>query len=134
MIAAWGVALGVALAPAAGAGEPPASGRKVEDRRAICMMQDTLQQKAGIPYAYNGKTYYLCCEGCRAAVERDPERYTHATDPVNGERVDKADAPIYAYRGHAYYFSSADTLAAFAKTPEKYLRGAASAPPPRQTP
>lgn len=118
------IALGLTLAMGARAGEAPRSTGtvgKVGDRRSVCMMQDTLQQREGIPYAYNGKTYYLCCEGCRTAVDRDPDRYTHAKDPVNGTRVDKADAPIYGYRGRAYYFSSAATMATFAREPEKYL-------------
>jgi len=28
-----------------------------------------------IPVSYNGKTYYVCCSGCRDAFKEDPEKY-----------------------------------------------------------
>ena len=33
--------------------------------------KDTAKFKA----EYNGKTYYFCCEKCKAAFEKDPEKY-----------------------------------------------------------
>ena len=87
------------------------------------MMQDSIQPKPGIAHEYGGKTYWLCCEMCVQAFGADPDRYAHATDPVDGARVDKATAPAYAVNGKAYYFSSEKTREAFAKNPARYLQG-----------
>jgi YHS domain-containing protein len=110
-------AIGVAHADGA-----PGTG-PVTDRSRICMMQDSIQPKAGIAHEYGGKTYWLCCEMCVQAFGADPDRYAHATDPVDGARVDKATAPAYAVNGKAYYFSSEKTRDAFAKNPARYLQG-----------
>jgi hypothetical protein len=53
-------ALGVLLAVASGALAGEATTQEVE-RSKVCMMQDQVQTKAGIPHTYEGKTYYLCC-------------------------------------------------------------------------
>jgi YHS domain-containing protein len=106
----------------AAAGEPGSTGR-VKDRSRICMMQDSLQPKVGLKHEYAGKTYWLCCQMCVQAFEADPERYAHATDPVNGQQVDKATAPAYAVNGKAFFFSSEKTLETFAKNPTRYLQG-----------
>ena len=31
--------------------------------------------KGTIPVSYNGKTYYVCCSGCRDAFKDDPEKF-----------------------------------------------------------
>jgi YHS domain-containing protein len=103
----------------------------VANRKQICMLQDTVQAREGLEADYNGKKYYLCCGGCLAAFEGKPARYSHATDPVNGQLVDKADAPVYAYQGRAYFFSSHENLSAFAKNPQAYLPNVASVPSKR---
>ena len=100
----------------------PFTGR-VEDRSRICMMQDSMQPKPGLAHAYQGKTYWLCCQMCEQSFNADPERFAHAKDPVNGVVVDKATAPAYAVNGKAFYFSSEDSLKAFAKSPSRYLQG-----------
>jgi len=123
---ALAVILAVAIAKSQ-ANEPTAHGVRVSDRKLVCMLQDSLQTREGLEYAYNGKKYYLCCAGCRAGFEENPTRYSHASDPVNGEQVDKADAPIYGYKGRAYFFSSQKTLQMFAQDPERYLRQARAA-------
>src|SRR5262249_20159829 len=92
----------------------------INDRSRICMLQDTVQAKSGLTYVYRGKKYYLCCGGCLADFQRDAAIHSHATDPVNGKSVDKADAPAYAYQGRAYFFSSAANMTEFARYPEKF--------------
>lgn len=96
------------------------------DRSKVCMLEDTVQSHDGLEQTYNGKTYYLCCQGCVAAFRGNPEKYSHATDPVDGSRVDKADAPFYPYGGRAYFFSSQQNLHQFAQQPDRYLRHGAS--------
>jgi YHS domain-containing protein len=110
-----------ALAGFARAGDDggPFTGR-VEDRSRICMMQDSMQPKAGLAHDYAGKTYWLCCQMCEQSFNADPERFAHARDPVNGAVVDKATAPVYAVNGKAFYFSSEKTLDTFAKNPSGY--------------
>src|SRR5213593_3151923 len=95
----------------------------VEDRSRICMMQDSMQAKPGLAHAFQGKTYWLCCEMCVQSFQADPERFAHAKDPVNGTLVDKATAPAYAVNGKAFFFSSAETRKTFANNPERYLHG-----------
>ena len=102
-----------------------ASQGPINDRSKVCMLQDTVQGRSGLPYVYRGKTYYLCCSGCLAAFQQSAAIYSHAIDPVDRSSVDKADAPAYAYQGHAYYFASASNLDTFAREPKKFIRNSA---------
>lgn len=101
---------------------------RVEDRAYVCMMQDNVQRQPGIEHMYQGKRYYLCCQGCVKGFEADPERYRYAIDPVSGDRVDKAEAWVYAYNGHAYFFSSEERREAFARGPELYVERSLKTP------
>ena len=103
----------------AGDDSGPFTGR-VEDRSRICMMQDSMQPKAGLAHDYQGKTYWLCCQMCEQSFNADPDHFAHAKDPVTGDLVDKATAPVYAVNGRAFYFSSEKTLDTFAKNPSRY--------------
>ena len=118
------LALLACVAGAAFAGDDgaPLTGR-VSDRSRICMMQDSVQPKAGLKHEYQGKAYWLCCEMCEQSFTADPERYARAKDPVSGDLVDKATAPVFAVNGKAYFFSSEATLDRFARDPAKYLHG-----------
>lgn len=106
----------------------PARTGRVGDRSFVCMTDDNLQSKPGSPHVYQGKTYYLCCAGCLKRFGSDPERFSHAKDPVSGQPVDKAQALIYGYEGQAYFFANEAHLKAFAKEPEVYLRQASARP------
>jgi YHS domain-containing protein len=112
------------LAPAFAGDEAgaPYTGR-VQDRSRLCMMQDSMQPKAGLAHEYDGKTYWLCCQMCVQSFSADPDRFAHATDPVNGAVVDKATAPAYAVRDKAFYFSSEKNLETFAKDPARFMHG-----------
>lgn len=57
-------------------GDPARYTGKLEDRKKVCMIQDTVQPRDGIEYAYNGKKYYLCCMGCVAGFQKQPARYS----------------------------------------------------------
>ena len=118
------VALLVSVVGLASADEDgaPLTGR-VSDRSRICMMQDSVQPKPGVAQEYDGKTYWLCCQMCVQSFTADPGKFAHATDPVTGDVVDKATAPVYAVNGKAYFFSSETTLDQFAREPAKYLHG-----------
>jgi YHS domain-containing protein len=40
----------------------------------VCGM-DVDEDKAPAKSEYQGRTYYFCAPGCKAAFERDPEKY-----------------------------------------------------------
>lgn len=93
----------------------------IDKRDRVCMMQDSVMEKAGVPVQYMGKTYYGCCPMCSDRITSEPEKYTKALDPVTHATVDKATALIYGYNGHAYYFNTESSRAAFAATPDRYV-------------
>ena len=65
------------------------------------MIQDTVQPRDGIEYAYGGKTYYLCCQGCLATFAKDPARYSRGIDPVNALSVATMGRDERRYRDEA---------------------------------
>jgi len=91
-------------------------------------------------YEYKGKTYYFCCERCKEAFLKDPDKYTqnktheghmHAqshgedtvTDPACGMKVKKSEAKAsYEYNGKTYYFCMDECKEKFVKNPEKYVK------------
>lgn len=104
-------------------------------------------------YEYNGKTYYFCCDGCKEAFVKNPEKYIqkkaeegqmhahdhaeegsmHAhgeedgavVDPVCGMKIKKSDAKAtYEYNGKTYYFCMEGCLEKFKKNPAKYAQKA----------
>ncbi len=86
------------------AGAAPAV--SVPERSKVCMMQDTVMAVPAIPLASGGKTYYGCCEMCKAKIAAEPERYTRARDPLTGAAVDKATAALLSVNGRVLYFES----------------------------
>ena len=66
----------------------PKKGTK--DEMAICPVTNTPvnkneAKKAGLVRKYKGKTYYLCCAGCEAPFDKDPEAYInkHSSSDVH---------------------------------------------------
>lgn len=43
----------------------------------VCKMQVD-EKSASATSQYMGKTYYFCAPGCKAAFDKDPEKYLHA--------------------------------------------------------
>jgi YHS domain-containing protein len=85
---------------------------------------------------YNGKTYYFCCDGCKSAFLKDPEKYAkkmehaehaHAhegmvVDPVCNMEFKKEKAKAtYEYNGKTYYFCNVNCKDKFVKNPGKYV-------------
>lgn len=83
------------------------------EARFVCMITNKVFAEEQIRIPLNDRVYYGCCQMCVAKVNDNPEsRYT--TDPVTGNRVNKADAVIGAdSSGKVYYFESGKTLDAF---------------------
>ncbi|VAV85007.1 hypothetical protein MNBD_DELTA01-384 [hydrothermal vent metagenome] len=75
----------------------------------VCMVTDRVMGKPQIPVVIEGKTYYGCCEGCKAKLQKN-RSIRYSTDPVTGKEVDKARA--YIVQGDlskALYFESEQT-------------------------
>lgn len=43
----------------------------------VCNMEVD-EKTAAATYEYKGKTYYFCAPGCKAAFEKDPEKYLNS--------------------------------------------------------
>ena len=100
------------------------------------------KSEAKATYEYNGKTYYFCCENCKEAFIKAPEKYinkesregyvhSHAlaedtvVDPVCGMKIKKSEAKAtYEYNGKTYYFCMEGCKEKFMKDPEKYVKKA----------
>ncbi len=74
----------------------------------VCMVNNAYMGKKQIPVAFDGKTYYGCCQMCVKRIQT--ERIARfAKDPVTGEEVDKAKAyiaPAAPGKDEVYYFKS----------------------------
>lgn len=106
-------AVTLAVVSVAGAAWAVTPNVTVPERSRVCMMQDTVMTTPAIPLAHGGKTYYGCCEMCKAKIAADPARYTVAHDPVTGAEVDKATAALLSVDGRVYYFESDATRGRF---------------------
>ena len=83
---------------------------KQVESKYVCMVTDKLFNKEQIPVEVDGKTYYGCCEMCKAKIKNNAQARV-AIDPVSGNQVDKAVAVIGAAPdGTIYYFESEDNL------------------------
>ncbi len=92
------------------------SGLKPLDARFVCMITNQEFTKEQIPVEVDGKTYYGCCEMCKAKIKNNAQSRV-ATDPVSGNEVDKAVAVIGAAPdGSIYYFESEENLNQFNPT------------------
>lgn len=108
--------LALAAAPTALAQEqqstPSGPATQVETKK-VCMVNDALFQKDQIPVEVEGKTYYGCCQMCKARLAQDAA-VRSAVDPVTGKVVDKATAvPGALSDGTVLYFESEVTLAQY---------------------
>lgn len=87
---------------------------RITDPSFVCMVNDQFMGRAQIPVDVEGRTYFGCCEMCKARLQNDASFRT-ATDPVSGKAVDKATAVIgKAADGRALYFESERTFAEYA--------------------
>jgi len=83
------------------------------DNKKVCMVTDMVFPKDQIPVQVGSKTYYGCCENCKATLGKD-EGARFAVDPVSGKKVDKATAVIGAGPdGSVAYFENDANLEKF---------------------
>jgi len=111
-------ALGVLMTADNGKSETDAGQNSViteVEHNKVCMVTNKLFQTEQIPIVVSDKTYYGCCEMCKAQLANNPDKRV-ATDPVSGKIVDKADAVTGATsNGNIYYFENKENLNSFAK-------------------
>lgn len=75
----------------------------------VCMVNDRAMGAAQIAVDVEGKTYYGCCAGCSARLQKEAS-YRFSVDPVTGRKVDKAKAYIMAdATGKAVYFEGEES-------------------------
>ncbi|MFG1360842.1 heavy metal translocating P-type ATPase [Xanthobacter pseudotagetidis] len=113
---------------------PPAASAKVKD--VVCGMDVDPSPEAGKPSAtHEGRTFYFCCNGCKAKFEADPQQYlAPVTDPVCGMSVAPATAKYAArHAGKTYFFCSSSCETKFKADPGVYT-GEKAPPPPAEVP
>lgn len=92
------------------------SSLKPLDAKYVCMITNQEFAKEQIPVDVEGKTYYGCCEMCKAKIKNNPQSRV-AIDPVSGNQIDKAVAVIGAAPdGSIYYFESEENFSQFNPT------------------
>lgn len=53
----------------------------------VCGMEVDKETAAG-KSEYNGETYYFCSLGCKAAFDKEPEKYIGQSDKESGHHQD----------------------------------------------
>jgi YHS domain-containing protein len=83
----------------------------------VCMVNDRYMYVKQLPVEVNGITYYGCCENCVEKIQQNIGDVRYAKDPINGDRVDKANAIIVQNKkdGVVYYFGTKDLADTFIK-------------------
>jgi YHS domain-containing protein len=80
------------------------------DAKYVCFVTKHRFNKEQLPVAVEGKTYYGCCDMCKAKLKEDVAQRCDV-DPVSGQKVDKATAVIGAdSQGNVYFFESEENL------------------------
>jgi YHS domain-containing protein len=83
------------------------------DAKYVCFVTKHRFDKEQLPVKVEGKTYYGCCEMCKAKLKEDAAQRCDL-DPVSGAKVDKASAVIGAdSQGKVYFFENEDNLKKF---------------------
>lgn len=102
------VSLGAAVAWAA-------SGEKVKQvsGQYVCMINKKQFKTEQSSVTIEGRTYYYCCDMCKAKLEGDPQARMDK-DPVSGKEVDKASAVVGVDKaGNVYFFENKQNLEKF---------------------
>jgi len=86
---------------------------RVTDPSLVCMVNNQFMGSPQIPIEVEGRTYFGCCEMCKARLGSDPSSRV-AKDPVSGHEVDKATAVIGKTRtGQTLYFENERNFTAY---------------------
>ncbi|MEE9614616.1 MAG: TRASH domain-containing protein [Thermodesulfobacteriota bacterium] len=93
---------------------------RVEKPSRVCMVNNMLMASEMIPVEVDGKTYYGCCPMCAGRIKKDFS-IRHATDPITGNQVDKAEAVMaFTDEKKILYFESEESYAKYKESaPDK---------------
>lgn len=85
----------------------------------VCMVNDKHMGKKQLEVPFDGKMYYGCCNMCVERIPND-ETVRKATDPLTGQKIDKASAYIVSLNeeGNVAYFESEENFQQFLKENE----------------
>lgn len=128
---------------------------KQADETVTCTVGGKTMKKseAKASVEYKGKTYYFCCDNCKAAFLKEPEKYASGkatgehmheqaeateehmhspgeedgtvVDPVCGMKIKKSEAKATVeHNGKKYYFCMQEDAEKFKADPEKYVKKA----------
>ncbi len=129
--------------------------QKQADETVTCAVGGKSMKKSEVKLTaeYKGKTYYFCCDNCKAAFLKEPEKYANGkateehmheqadateehmhshgeedgtvVDPVCGMKIKKAEAKAsIEHNGKTYYFCMEGCKEKFKANPEKYIKEA----------
>jgi YHS domain-containing protein len=88
------------------------------DAKYVCFVTKHRFDKEQLPVAVEGKTYYGCCDMCKAKLKDDAAQRCDV-DPVSGQKVDKTTAVIGAdSQGKVYFFENEENLKKYKPTAE----------------
>lgn len=106
-------ALSAVMIPAAAQESKKSGSLERVDPKYVCFINKHRFDKEQLPVSVEGKTYYGCCDMCKAKLKDDPAA-RFDTDPVSGKKVDKATAVIGADAdSKVYFFENEDDLKKF---------------------
>jgi YHS domain-containing protein len=80
----------------------------------VCMVNNAYMGKLQIPVKVMDRTYYGCCEMCKAKLNEDESART-SRDPFSGKMVNKSEAYIVllSTQGEVAYFESEESYRDF---------------------
>lgn len=105
--------LGPGLALAANS---EAGNLRVVPTEEVCMVTNAHFGRKQIPVLVEKKTYYGCCENCKATLNNDTSARI-ATEALTGKKIDKAKAVIAARPdGSVLYFENLTNFKKFASS------------------
>ena len=97
--------------------DPGESWLKPVEAKYVCMMNNKAFDKPQIVVEVEGRIYYGCCPMCAEKLKGSAE-LRQGTDPVSGNKVDKASAVIGAGPdGVVYYFENEGNFHQFSSDP-----------------
>ena len=114
----------------AGDGNKPTEAKHVTSQQTCPVMGRAVNPNLYVDY--EGKRIYVCCQGCIAAVQKDPQKYidklkangvtvakTQTICPVMGGKVNKS---LYVdYQGKRIYVCCQGCIDTVKAAPEKYI-------------
>ena len=81
-------------------------------------------------HQHSGQEFRFCSEHCQRKFAHDPEAFIHATDPVCGMQVERAQARYMSkHEGERHYFCSSSCQERFDTSPEDFRAGRPAAKP-----